>query len=164
MDSSFARPGPVVSNHTTSLLSSTSSSISRARPTGSTFPELLDSHLAVNFTRLWNTSVSRGAPLSVASGAAADQLPSSMKTDAILNAASLFLGISPAASSSLTSLQAFTLKEGPLPTSITSSSKLSKATADLTTGVNSGTVSSAPRSSVVTSIVVVTMKARNDVC
>ncbi|KAH9220253.1 hypothetical protein DL95DRAFT_358025 [Leptodontidium sp. 2 PMI_412] len=164
MGSSFARPGPVVSNHTMSQLSFTSSSISSARPTASTFPELLDSHFSTNFTRLRNSSsTSQGTSLSVASGAAADQLPPSIRTDAILNAASIFLGGSPA-SSSLASIQAFTLKDGAFPTSITTSFGSSPTSAVFQAVANSGTLSIASSPSVITSVVVVTMKARDDIC
>ncbi|KAG4440670.1 hypothetical protein IFR05_003868 [Cadophora sp. M221] len=164
MDSSFARAGPVVSNHTASLRNLTSSSISSAHPTASTFPELLDSHFPTNFTRLWNSSsISQGASLSVASGAAADQLPSSIKTDAILNAASIFMGESPA-SSSLGNIQAFTLKDGVFPPSITTGFGMSTVSAALQAVTSSGTLSIASSPAVITSVVIVTMKARDDIC
>ena len=160
-DSSFATPGPVVSNHTSSLLSSTSSSISTARPSASTFPELLDSSLAINFTRSWNSS-SQKPSLSVASGAAADQLPSTIKSDAVMNAASIFLG-NPPPFSSFVSIQAFTLRDGALPTSTTGSLGLPRTTSGPTSS-SSGTAVDARNSSTVTSVVVVTMKARDDGC
>ncbi|PVH82137.1 GMC oxidoreductase [Cadophora sp. DSE1049] len=161
IDSSFAKPGSVVSNHTASLLSSTSSSISSARPSASTFPELLGSQLSANFTR-WNSSAPQRPPLSVASGAAFNQLPSTIRSDAIMNAASIFLG-NPPPFSSFISIQAFTLRDGALPTSITTSSGSSKTTASLTfTGSGAAVISPSP--SVVTSVVVVTMKARDDAC
>lgn len=161
-DSSFATPGPVVSNHTSSLLSSTSSSISTARPSASTFPELLDSSLAINFTRSWNSSSSQKPSLSVASGAAADQLPSTIKWDAVMNAASIFLG-NPPPFSSFVSIQAFTLRDGALPTSITGSLGLPRTSSGPTSS-SSGTAVDARNSSIVTSVVVVTMQARDDGC
>ncbi|KAK0119720.1 hypothetical protein ONS95_011156 [Cadophora gregata] len=160
MDSSFARSGPLVSNHISSFLKPTFSSVTSAHPSASTFPELLDSQLAVNFTR-WNSS-SQKPPLLVASGAAFDQLPSTIKSDAILNAASIFLA-NPPPFSSFISIQAFTLRDGAIPASTTTSSGLHIATASSTTS-SSANETNTRSSTVVTSIVVVTMKARDDAC
>ncbi|KAL2070787.1 hypothetical protein VTL71DRAFT_13813 [Oculimacula yallundae] len=168
VDSSFAQAGPVILNHTSttslrglsssSSLTQTSSSSASTRPVASTFPELLDSHLLINFTRLRNTSsVSQEEFLSIASGAAADHLPSSMKTDVVLNAASIFLD-DLATSTSVISIQAWTLREDPLPASTaTSTSEISRTTSTSTVVVNGDSSLTARSSTVVTSVVLMTM-------
>lgn len=79
-----------------------------------------------------------------------------------MNAASIFLG-NPPPFSSFVSIQAFTLRDGALPTSITGSLGLPRTSSGPTSS-SSGTAVDARNSSIVTSVVVVTMQARDDGC
>ncbi|CZS89081.1 related to alcohol oxidase [Rhynchosporium agropyri] len=167
IDSSFAQLGPPNLTNLTDLTPSSpttsSSSSPSPRPLASTFPEFLDSHLLINLTRLPNPSsaLQAASALPMASGALFNQLLSSSKTDAILHAASIFLDDS-AVSTSAVSIQAWTLRDGPLSASIATASLGVSRITSTSTAFMSGDSSTVQSTSAVTTIVVATMRARDE--